>query len=183
MASIAKITGKNGDTYNVQVRIKGYPNKSKSFDDYETAFIWGKYQEMIIKEKDSFNIAPKDMYTVLDVMATKYGYESDEMRSCEDAFRLIDIWNTYLCHLDYDTLLNHAKTLLSTHVYRGGSKKNGSGIRKLPAPKTILRKFSYLATAINEMVKKGVNLDNHVLKVVAYIRELEKENKDESEKM
>lgn len=159
------------------MRIKGYPAKCKCFYDEETAIIWGKYQEMISREKDAFNVRDQDMYTVLDVMTTKYGYDSREMNDCEFMFNECDIWHTYIGELDYDLLMKHAKKMLTTQIHRGGSKKNGTGIRKLPQPMTVLRKFAYLSAAINHMVKQGANLENHCLKVIAFIREIDKEVK------
>ena len=158
--------------------MKGYPAKNKSFNDYDTAYIWGKYQEMVTKEKDDFGVQPQDMYTVLDLMVAKYGHDSREMRDCEEPFKTIDIWHTYICKLDYETLMKHAKTLLSTYVFRGGKKGSETGIKKLPQPMTVLRKFAYLSSAINDMVKKGVDLPNHTLKVIAFLRELDKEKKN-----
>lgn len=178
MASVQKITGKNGEYWKVQVRIKGHPLKSESFRDYETAFIWGKYQEMIIKEKESFNIRPKDIYTVHDVIITKFGENSRELNDCQYFFSKCDIWNLYICDLSYNKLMECANQMLNTPIFRGGCKKNNTGIKKFPAIMTVLRKFAYLSSAINYMVKLGANLDNHCLKVVAWLRDLDEKKKN-----
>lgn len=47
---------------------------------------------------------------------------------------------------------------------------------------TVLRKFAYLSSAINHMVKQGIHLDNNCLKVVAYLRELDKQKKAKDKK-
>lgn len=134
---------------------------------------------MITQEKDNFKVRDKDMLTVLDVMIAKYEtYDSREMCDCEEHFRAVDIWNTYICELDYETLMKHANTLLNRLVARGGSKGITSGTTKLPEPMTILRKFAYLSSAINYMIKQGANLDNHTTKVIAFLRELDKEKKN-----
>jgi len=165
-------------TYRVQVRVKGAKNLSQSFDDYETAYIWGKYKEMILKEKAAFAPEPEHMYTLLDVMVAKYGYGSREMNDCEPYFK--PYWHTYMSKLTYDVLMEHAKLLLKTKIRKGGNVKNNKGVLKLPQPMTILRKFAYLSAAVNEMIKKGVPLENHALKVVAYLRELDKKEKNGS---
>lgn len=133
---------------------------------------------MITKEKEAFNVQPKDMYTVLDVMMTKYGENSRELNDCEYLFLECGIWHTYICELSYSKLMECANQMLNTPIYRGGCKKNNTGIKKFPAVFTVLRKFAYLSSAINHMVKLGSNLDNHCLKVVAWLRDLDKKEKD-----
>jgi len=164
----------------VDVRIRNSPYKSASFDDHETAVLYGKYWEMILKEKRDFAVLEGDMLTVLDVMMTKYKTpDSAEMRACEDYFREADIWHTYINTLTHDVMLKHAKRMLTTPIIRGGNReKPGTGTTKLPAPATVLRKFAYLSSAINHCIKLGANIDNPTVKVITYIREYEKEIKN-----
>ena len=161
------------------MRVKGYPHRSKCFNDYETAYIWGKYWEMVTQEKDSFGARDKDMLTVLDVMLAKYEtYDAREMKDCEEHFKNVDIWNTYISELNYETLMKHAHTMLNTPVSRGGSRGLTSGYTKLPEPMTVLRKFAYLSSAINHLIKQGADIDNHTVKVIAFLREMDKEKKN-----
>jgi len=131
---------------------------------------------MLLKERFDFNARPDDMYTIIDVMEAKYGAESREYGETMDYFQ--ELCATPLASLGYNELMAHAKKLLATPVYRGGQKGVGSGTKKLPEPMTVLRKFAYLSSAINFMVKKGIPLENHCLKVVAYLRDLHKQKKD-----
>lgn len=130
---------------------------------------------MLTREMRDFDADPNHMYTILDVMVARFGYEAREFKESLEYFR--EIQNSYLGSLGYEGLLKHAKKLLTVKIQVGGSAKTHSGRRKLPEPATVLRKFAYLSSAINDMVKKGVNLTNHSLKVVAYLRECDKEVK------
>lgn len=133
---------------------------------------------MITREKDNFAVKEGDMFTVLDVMVSKYGHNTREMNDCHVHFQNIDIWHTYVNRLDYETLMRHTKTLLETPIFRGGAKGNETGIKKYPEPMTILRKWAYLSSAINDLVKKGANIENHTTKVIAWLREQAKEKKN-----
>ena len=176
MASIREYIGKNGEkSFNVMVRVKGCDHKSKSFSDYETALIWGKYYEMISKEMEHFNAKPQDLYTIQDILAAKYGENGREFKECIDYFRTY--LSTYLRDFNYDKMMNHAKELLNTPVYRGGKRGTETGKKKLPEPTTVLRKYAYLSSAINTLIKKGEVMDNEAAKVVTRLREVEKEHK------
>lgn len=176
MASIKKVEGEYGESFQVRMRTKENKQISKTFKDYETAYIWSKYKETVTKERIDFDADPNDQYTILDVMLAKYGEESREFKESMDYF--IGIANTFLGSLTYENMLEHSKYLLSKKVKRGGSKKNDSGTEKLPEPMTVLRKFAYLSAAISFMQKNGVNLDNNAAKVVTYLREIDKKRKE-----
>lgn len=143
---------------------------SATFYDYDTAFIWGKYQEIVLKEPDNFGVKDDDMYTILDVMLAKYGADDRDFKASMDYF--IVLANTYLSHLPYNVLLEHAKKLLTEPIYRGGSKRGESGRKKLPETMTILRKFANLSAAIGFMNKNGCDIENNAIKVVRYLREM-----------
>lgn len=175
MASIKKRTGKNGDTYHVQIRIKGSDGIYATFDDYETALIWSKYKEVLTQEIRNFRARDVDIYTIKDVLIAKFGADSKEVSGCELTFKKVNIWESPISELNHDILMDHTRTLLNTFILRGGSNVEGSGHKKLPAPMTILRKFAYLSSAINFMIKQGAHLENPITNIIVYLRELSKE--------
>lgn len=130
---------------------------------------------MVLGELRDFAPRDGDLYSVIDVMSMKYGQDGREyMESME---YLQPIAGCKISECTYDRLMELAKELLETPVYKGGKAGTDSGTKKLPEPMTILRKFAYLSAAINNLVKKGIHLDNNCLKVVAYLRELDKKKK------
>jgi hypothetical protein len=147
-----------------------------SFKDRQTAYIWGKYQELILREADNFGAQPEDMYTIQDVMTAKYGEGARETKESIGYFQ--EIMCVPLRDLTYDKMMDHANMLMKKVIYRGGQGKNSSGrvsgTCKLPEIMTVLRKFAYLSSSINYMIKNGVNLTNNAAKVVLYLRDLEK---------
>ena len=124
-----------------------------------------------------FDPDPNHMYTVRDVLINKYGESGREYIETHTYFT--PILDSYIFHLDKERLMELAKTLLKTEVLRGGSSKSNSGKKKLPEPMTILRKFAYLSSAINHMIKQGVSITNNTVEVIAYLRELSKRKKND----
>lgn len=134
---------------------------------------------MVLGELREFKPRDADMYTIIDVMEAKYGCDGREYIETMGYFD--EIAGDTIGSLTYNKLMTHAKKLLDTPVYRGGgnTKQGGrGGTKKYPEPMTVLRKFAYLSSAINHMVKQGIHLDNNCLKVVAYLRELDKKKKE-----
>ncbi len=169
MASITKRTGDNGrPAYRVMVRLKGKKSNSKTFDDYETAFLWGKYQEMINGEMEDFEVQDKHLYTVMDIIEVKFKNDKRTLRDIKAHFG--DILNLGVNKLTYNFLHDLSKTMLNKDVRRGGSAKTDTGKIGKPSINTIIRKFAYLSSAINNMISLGANLDNNCLKVIANLR-------------
>lgn len=69
MATITKRTGKNGTSYKVQVRIKGHPAETASFDRLTDAKRWAAETETAIRQGKHFGIARRRTFTEL---ADKY---------------------------------------------------------------------------------------------------------------
>jgi hypothetical protein len=133
---------------------------------------------MVLGEVKDFSPRDGDLYTLADVMEEKYTETGREYIESMDYFSSIS--GCSINELTYEKLMWHAKLLLETPIYRGGgNSKDGKrgGTKKLPQPMTVLRKFAYLSSAINHMIKKGINLENHCLKVVSYIRNIEEKRK------
>lgn len=69
MATITKRTGKNGTSYKVQVRIKGHPAETASFDRLTDAKRWAAETETAIRQGKHFGIARRRTFAEL---ADKY---------------------------------------------------------------------------------------------------------------
>jgi len=69
MATITKRTGKNGTTYKVQIRIKGHPAETASFDRLTDAKRWAAETETAIRQGKHFGAARRRTFTEL---ADKY---------------------------------------------------------------------------------------------------------------
>ena len=69
MPTITKRTGKNGTSYKVQIRIKGHPAETASFDRLTDAKRWAAETETAIRQGKHFGIARRRTFTEL---ADKY---------------------------------------------------------------------------------------------------------------
>lgn len=65
MATITKRTGKNGTSYKVQVRIKGHPAETASFDRLTDAKRWAAETEAAIRQGKHFGIARRRTFADL----------------------------------------------------------------------------------------------------------------------
>jgi len=69
MAYIQERTGKNGDvTYRVQVRIKGYPTETATFERKTDAKQWAKKVESAMKDGKHFRISDNKKRTMADLI-------------------------------------------------------------------------------------------------------------------
>jgi hypothetical protein len=168
MASIRELIGKNGKKgYRVQIRKKGHEFISASFDDYETAYIYGKFKESLIEEMALFSSREK-MITFKDALVLKFGGDTQTFREVVSYFT--DFLDRFIFDVSYEDLKKHGELLLATPVFRGGNKFNNSGKKKLPELNTVLRKFGYMSSAINHTVSQGHDVPNHCLRVSAYLK-------------
>lgn len=81
MATITKRTGKNGTSYKVQIRIKGHPAETASFDRLTDAKRWAAETETAIRQGKHFGIARRRTFAEL---ADKYEeFIADHLKSAE----------------------------------------------------------------------------------------------------
>lgn len=81
MATITKRTGKNGTSYKVQIRIKGHPAETASFDRLTDAKRWAAETEAAIRQGKHFGIARRRSFANL---AEKYETSiSEHLKSAE----------------------------------------------------------------------------------------------------
>lgn len=71
MATIRKIEGKLGDTYNVQIRIRPYGNVTKSFKRSKDAKEWAAKTEMEMRE-GRYGLVSKSRKKTLAVAIERY---------------------------------------------------------------------------------------------------------------
>jgi hypothetical protein len=72
--------------------------------------------------------------------------------------------------LSHEVLMNHCCMLLNTPIYRGGRQDGSSGVKKLPSTNTVLRKFAYLSSAINDLIGLGFNVPNECPRIISFLR-------------
>ncbi len=174
MASIEKRTGANGKaTYRVDIRLKGHAQITKSFGDIETAQIFAKYKEMTLRECDKFDASDEDLYTLRDVLVSKYSEGDKSFRICLSYFE--DFLDKPLRKCGYEELMDLAVTTLNSTITVGGRRENGTGVKKKPEIGTIIRRFAYLSSAINSMIHGGVSIDNPAIKVVRDLKTIQAE--------
>lgn len=90
MATITKRTGKNGTSYKVQVRIKGHPAETASFDRLTDAKRWAAETETAIRQGKHFGIARRRTFTEL---ADKYEAAiTDRLKSIEARAGHLTFW-------------------------------------------------------------------------------------------
>lgn len=80
VATITKRTGKNGTSYKVQIRLKGHPAETASFDRLTDAKRWAAQTETAIRQGRHFGIARRRTFTEL---ADKYQATIGHLKSAD----------------------------------------------------------------------------------------------------
>lgn len=143
-------------------------SKSKNFEDYETACIWGKYYTMLAKEKEDFEAEEVDVYDWGTVIHAKYSEGSHEYGTLVRAF---GCWfERSVRDVGYEEMTARAEELLKIPVLVGGCGNKGK--EKLPAAATILRYFAYLSSAITHFSKNYAHIPNAAIRIVNDLRPL-----------
>jgi integrase len=89
MAAITKRTGKNGTSYKVQIRIKGHPAETASFDRLTDAKRWAAETETAIRQGRHFGIARRRTFGEL---ADKYQGAIGHLKSADARTPHLDYW-------------------------------------------------------------------------------------------
>jgi hypothetical protein len=167
MASIRKIKGKEGITYNVMIRKKDI-EISRTFKGEEDANLYIFYKERLIDNMANFEV-PLSQRVTLDQLFDLKRKEAAKLdrRTLND----IDLVQKriksclpekkFYHEYTYEDWIECAKKLYNIASFRG-SKDN---IIKI-APKTLKRLFGVLSSVISCAIDKGIELDNHPLKVI-----------------
>lgn len=138
--------------------------------------MWAAYHERLHCESKTFDAADDALYTIETVLEQKYSAEARECTQTKLWFH--EILDKTLSELSYDDLCARAQKSLNTKIkVRGAKNRAETGIHKTPALQTVIRKHQYVSAAINSLNKRGANLTNHFQSVITHLRQLEKEQK------
>jgi hypothetical protein len=169
MASITK----DKNSYKVRIRRKDL-NLFSHFKNKYDALLWAAYKEDLIDQIIAFDPPLKDMVTLQDAIelkiqnadykSKKYLYDYKGLLTYFDKFK-----EKNLSEISYQDLLSHFDTLLNIPIRRGGNSDD-NGIKKLPEPNTILKKYAYLSTVYQLMIEKGMEIENIPIKIVKFMR-------------
>ncbi len=182
MAVIEKRVSEHGTiAYRVMIRKKNHPPIYQSFRSEEAAELFVKYKEDLIDNMNAFEVPLNERITIQQLLEMKLDDFVENSRTKQDHIfimnRLLEIIdkNKFVHQINFDEWLEIAKVLYATDVYRGG--KNEACKRKM-APKTLLKIFNHISSSFSYAHEKGINLENHAIKVIkCYIRPLIKNMK------
>lgn len=169
MATIEKKPIKGGSfSYRIMIRKKNQ-NIYKSFDNEEDAKLYVFYKERLIDNIESFDVDLKDRVTLKQIIELKSkNVESERYRSdLINAFAYIERFinvNKFLNEISYDNWLDCAKKLLDVDVYQG--VKTEETKRKMSIS-SLRRNFAVMSASFSYSIEKGINLENHPMKVLA----------------
>jgi hypothetical protein len=158
----------------VRLRVKGKDTSiGRTFKDEETATLFGILKEMAIEEADDFGVSEKDVTRMVDAFELKYKDDPKAMGSVLSYFS--DISDRALVDISYEDYISFVKEKLKTPVYKGGKRDNGTGRAMAHTVGGVIRKFAYLSAAISHCVGLGMNLENIPLRVIGYLRTINKD--------
>lgn len=170
MATIQKIN----DRYRVQIRKKDIEIYS-SFKNEEDAKLWAEYKEELIDNISAFDPPLKEMITLKDAIELKIEKGKETMKDINDFKNLLEYFDKFcyrsLNSITYDELMKYYDEKLKIPIRKGGSKNNeNTGIKKLPSPSTVFRKFQYLSSVYQDVINYGVEIENIPLKICQFMR-------------
>ncbi len=173
---MATIRDRDG-RYMCLIRSKGI-EIGKTFSSKQDAELWAKYKEDLIDQIDAFDPPLKEMITLQDAIEMRIEIQiKNEVskKDISDYKTLIKVFEKFcpkkMSDIKYNDLVDHFNFLLTHPVTRGGTGKNdGTGHTRLPSFMTIFRKYAYLSTVYQMLIKDGVDIENIALKVVQYMR-------------
>lgn len=168
---MASIEVRNG-RFRAIVRRKG-KEISHTFSTRETAELWGKYKDDLINDMSAFDVPENELITLeqaidmkLDAMRKVYL----DKRSIDDIFNLKELFNDFLkfklSDITEDIYKDFSEKFMRSIVTRGGNKKNGTGLMKLPSLSTLKTKFRRLSTVYSNLINNGIKLENIPLKIL-----------------
>ncbi len=168
MGTIREHIGENGKkTYRAQIRKKN-KELSKSFPDKETTEIFIKYYEMLL-DIEKFEAKDLDVYTLGSILSMKYADESREMSEISIYFS--EYFLLPMRKIDFKFLMDFSKTMLNSKTKKGGIKGDfNTGIVRDMNPNTVIRKLSYISSAINNAISQGIEIENHTPRVISYVK-------------
>ncbi len=171
MATIKETNGR----FSVKVR-KNHTNIGRTFGDLETAQLWGKYKESLTEEIAAFEVGSNKLLTVKDAIELKVTdcinqglaeRSVQDIKNLQYDFSLLVEKN--ICEISYDEFLKFALSMLKTPITKSKSKDKSEGFKSKPSKITIVNKFRRLSSVYTLLIEKGIDVNNHPLKVATYI--------------
>jgi integrase len=172
MAYIEKRTSKEGDTsYRVQIRLKGHPQATASFERLTDAKRWASQTETSIREGRYFPASVIKAKTLADAIERYRNEQLPELKDFEGRWRLLQWWLKHygdyaLTHVTAD-LLAKARDDLSKVVIKRTAKdlEPNAPIRTL-SPARVNRYLTGLSPVLTACVKEWGWLEyNPMMKV------------------
>ncbi len=170
MASIREKKGKDGrSSWHVAIRKKDF-EICKSFHCKEDAELYVIYKERLIDNISNFEVPIHQRLRLSDIYSMKIEKENiTDPKTLNDyknsLFRLQSFLgeNTFLCNISPIQWINCAKELFKMDVFRGAKTETG---RRPMSPITLKRIFAYASACFSYAQSKGIEIDNHALKVI-----------------
>ena len=135
MATIRKRVGKNGrQTYQVQVRVKGYPTQSKTFTLRKQAEQWARQTEAAIDEGRHFTKAEAKKHTLAEAIDRYINKVLPSKRDKANQGRQLQWWreqfgNRLLADLT-PALLSEYKERLSSQITHRGKQRSPASVNR-----------------------------------------------------
>ncbi len=149
---------------------------SAVFDHLEDAKLWASYKEDLIEQIANFNPPLDKLITLGDAIKmridTAIGSGTVDIADLTILYKTFEKYlKTPINEVTYDSLSDHFEHVMSVPVRRGGNHNDpNSGIKAMPSMHTTFRKFSYLSTVFEHLIKEGVKVQNHPLALCKLLR-------------
>lgn len=149
---------------------------SASFSTKEDAELWAAYKEDLIDQIVAFEPPLEQIITLGDAIQMRVDTAKEKGTSdIGDIKILFQSFEKYIDlpiqEISYDDLANHFEYLMTVPVKRGGNPNNlEAGLKTMPSMYTTFRKFSYLSTVYEHLIKEGVRIQNHPLALCKLLR-------------
>ncbi|MBT4838115.1 MAG: site-specific integrase [Methylococcales bacterium] len=168
MAYIQERTGKNGDvTYRVQVRIKGYPTETATFERKTDAKQWAKKVESAMKDGKHFRISDNKKRTMADLI-DRYHNDVLEKHPKKKRVQAIQLkwWKDQIGKMSLSdirpSVLVEQRDKLLNDVNKAGNKKS---------PATVVRYMSALSHALNIALREWEWINSNPMSKVSKPKE------------
>lgn len=156
MPSIIKRINPSGTiSYQVKVRVKGYPPETATFEEKTAAKHWGQKTEAAIREGKHFPNNNAKKHTVADLIDAYLKNLKGKNSHRHDAVKpLLDWWkkeigHTVMAHFSSESIIKGQQKLIN----RKKQRKNADGSFSTLTPSTVNKYVIALHTAVNYGIK------------------------------
>lgn len=167
MATIEKRKCGDGFSYRCSIRKKGI-EIYKTFKTEEDAKLYVFYKERLIDNMENFEVPLSHRITLEQLFEIKrkefFGYDRRTLNDLDLVYAQIKnclIDKVFYHEYTYEDWLECVKKMYQLESWRG-SKTNVIKI----SPRTLRRKFGVVSSVISCAISKGIEIENHALKVM-----------------